>query len=173
MKILLVVGITIVAAVGIMWWLGTRLPIKHRAGVAVDLRQTPEAVFDAISDVVATPQWRKDVKSVELLPADNGQPRYREAGSNGVIDYRIELAERPRRLVTRIDDPSLPFGGSWTFTIAPKGEGSHVEIVEDGEIRSIPFRFLSHYLFGYHGTLETYANALATKSGEQAAIQRL
>ena len=126
MKILVALLIVVVAGIGVIWWLGARLPVRHRAGVAATLQQTPEAIFDAITDVAHYPQWRKDVKSVELLAEKDGRQRFRETGANGVIAYRIESADRPQRFVTRIDDPSLPFGGGWTFALTPSGDGCRI-----------------------------------------------
>lgn len=173
MKIVVALLIVVIAAICVFWWLGARLPVRHRAGVAANLRQTPEVIFDTIADVTHFPQWRKDVKSVELLAEENGRARFRETGANGVITYRIEFAQRPQRFVTRIDDPSLPFGGSWTYVLTQNGDGCRIEIVEDGEIRSVAFRFFAHYVFGYYRTLETYLNALAAKFGEKPGIQRM
>jgi hypothetical protein len=161
--------LALVVAAAILLWLGARLPLRHRAIASMHLRQTPEVVYDAIADVVNAGRWRKDLKSIELLPPQNGQPRYRENSSNGAITYRIEAAKRPQRFVTRIDDATLPFGGSWTFAIAPDANGSRIEIAEDGEIRIPAFRFFAHYVFGYYRTLDAYLAALAEKFGETGA----
>ena len=173
MKIAGVLLFVLAVGIGVVCWLGVHLPLRHRAGVAINLRQTPESIYDTIADVTDAPLWRKDVKSVELLPEESGRARFRETGANGVIAYRIEAAERPQRFVTFIDDASLPFDGNWTFVITPSANGSRVEIVEEGEIRSVVFRFFAHYVFGYHRTLDGYLTALAAKFGEAATIEHL
>ena len=45
----------------------------------------------------------------------------REIGKDGSIVYEIERSVPDSLLVTRIADRSLPFGGTWTHTLFPKG----------------------------------------------------
>jgi hypothetical protein len=69
--------------------------------------------------------------------------------------------------VTRIADPDLPFGGSWTYEIrAAEDGGSVVVITEDGEVRNPIFRFVSRFLFGHTATLDGYLRALGRKFSE-------
>ena len=70
-----------------------------------------------------------------------------------------ERSEPPRLLVVRID-PGLPFGGTWTYEVAPVPGGSTLTITENGEIYNPLFRFMARYIFGYEGTIETYMAAL-------------
>jgi hypothetical protein len=69
-------------------------------------------------------------------------------------------SEPPRLLVARIADPDLPFGGTWTYDIAPAGGGSRVTITEDGEIYNPLFRFVARFILGYEGTIASYLAAL-------------
>jgi hypothetical protein len=118
------------------------------------LRQSPEAVFDAIADVKSAASWRDGMtSSVFLNSAIDGAPRFRQTDRNGTITYRIEESKRPNRFVTRIDDQSLPFGGTWTISITANGDATNVEVVEDGEVRSSLFRFVARYVFGYYRPL--------------------
>ena len=55
-------------------------------------------------------------------------------------------------MVTRIADPHLPFGGTWTYEIAPTETGSTLTITEKGEVYNPVFRFVSRYLQGYTAT---------------------
>ena len=66
----------------------------------------------------------------------------------------------------RIADPTLPFGGTWTYEIAPADSGSVVTITESGEVKSPIFRFMARFVFGYTSTMDGYLEALGKKYGE-------
>jgi len=174
LKILFVVVMVCAIAVAGALWLGARLPVRHRIGVGASFRLAPERLFDTIADIPAAVSWRRGMKSSELLDAAaDGTARFRQVDGNGAITYRIEASERPKRFVTRIDDLALPFGGTWTISIAADGDVTKVTIVEDGEIRSSLFRFFARYVFGYYRSAESYLAALGNKFGEQARIERM
>jgi hypothetical protein len=95
-----------------------------------------------------------------MLPPENGRPRFREVGSQGAITYRVEAMEPPSRLVTRIADPSLPFGGTWTFEIRRQGSDTELTITEDGEVYNPIFRFMSKVIVSPTATIEKYQENL-------------
>ena len=174
LKVFLVIVVVLVVLTGIILWLGARLPERHRIAVATRLRQSPEALFDAIADVKSAASWRDGMTSSVLLDAaTDGALRFRQTDGNGTITYRIEESQRPKRFVTRIDDRSLPFGGTWTISITANDEVTDVEIVEDGEVRSSVFRFFARYVFSYYRSAEVYLRALGKRFGEDAPIRRI
>lgn len=127
---------------------------EHHASVAADLPAPPERVFDALVDVEAYPEWR-GIASVEIVSRD--PLRWREHTGDDPITF--ELVERipSERLVTRIADPSLPFGGTWTFALAPSHDGgTHLTITEDGWIDPPPFRLIAKYALGYDATMRDH-----------------
>jgi uncharacterized protein YndB with AHSA1/START domain len=144
---------------------GYLLPVKHVATVAAHVPATPAQVWDALTDVAAYPKWRGDVGSVELLPTDSGHVAWREHGKNDAISYAIGLAEPPNRLVTRITDKSLPFGGTWEYVVTPDGTGSRVQITEHGEVYNPVFRFVSRFIMGHAATASAYLKSLGARFG--------
>ena len=62
--------------------------------------------------------------------------------------------------MTRIADPQLPFGGTWTQEIAPDAGGCVVTITENGEIYNPIFRFVSRFILGYTSSIDAYLKAL-------------
>ena len=58
--------------------------------------------------------------------------------------------------MTRIDDPSLPLGGTWTLDVKAVPEGTALTITEDGEIYNPIFRVLSTAVFSPYATIDTY-----------------
>jgi hypothetical protein len=144
---------------------GARLPREHRASRSALLRRSPAEVYRVISDVTRYPAWRKDVRAVTPL-ADQ---RYREDGGFGPIVYRLEADEPPSRRVTRIDDATQPFGGTWTFELAPEANGTRLTITEDGFVDPPLFRFLSRFVFGQTKTIDTYLRELEAEFERGAA----
>lgn len=153
---------TVLIAVGVVALvagIGFLLPKAHTASRTAQYSSGPDVVFAAIADVGQYASWRSDVTAVDLLPSDEGT-MFRETGVNGHTTYRIEALERPTRMVSRIADPSLPFGGKWTFEIAAAGSGSTLTITEDGEVYNPIFRFISHFFMSPTATIETFQNDL-------------
>jgi uncharacterized protein YndB with AHSA1/START domain len=155
-----VVGLGLLVVVG-----GSLLPVKHVATVTAPVPASPEQVWQTLTNVAAYPKWRGDVTSVEMLPTDSGHVAWREAGKGGTISYVIDQADAPRRLVTRITDKSLPFGGKWEYVVTADGTGSRVEITEHGEVYNPVFRFVSRFIMGHTATASAYLKSLGARFG--------
>jgi uncharacterized protein YndB with AHSA1/START domain len=163
----IVAGIVLAAAL-----IGAALPKEHRVTRQASYRQAPEVIWQAISDYGKFPEWRKTVARVEPLASPNGPPAWREFDSRGeAIPYEVVEATPPSHLVTRIADPKLPYGGTWTFEILPAAGGSVLRITENGEVRNWIFRFMARFVFGSRATLDMYLKALGQKFGENVAIK--
>ncbi len=152
--------IAIVAAIGAM------LPKGHTASRAMKFRPQPAALFATVSDFARYPDWRSDVTQVDVEGAVGQGALIREHGKNGVIPYRIEVFEPPSRIVMRIDDPSLAFGGTWTFEVFQNDAGSELVLTENGEVYNPIFRFMSKFFFSPTATMDTYLADLKRKLGE-------
>jgi Polyketide cyclase / dehydrase and lipid transport len=149
--------ITLVAVVAAVGWL---LPRGHRASRTARYAASADAVFAIISDPARFAEWRSDVQQVELLPDDGRGLRFREHGAHGAITYRVEASEPPRRLVLRIADTSLAFGGSWTYELQPDAGGTSLTITEDGEVYNPIFRFISTLFMSQTATIDAYQAGL-------------
>jgi uncharacterized protein YndB with AHSA1/START domain len=149
-----------VAALGaivlIVLLVGWSLPVKHTATGEATFKSSPDSLYQVITDVDRFPQWRSSVKSAERLPDGAGKKRFREVGSDGTILYEVDSAVPGQRLVTKIADRSLPFGGSWTFELIPRGDSTTLRITEDGEVYNPIFRFVSRFVFGHTATIDKY-----------------
>jgi uncharacterized protein YndB with AHSA1/START domain len=167
---LFALGVVVLAILGAAV-VGFLIPADHVAARAATIRGAPDAVFAALVDVDAFPTWRPDVKKVERLPAQGGRPSWREHTGFGPIAVAQDEADHPRRLVVRIADPDLPFGGTWTYELSPAPGGTtRLTITERGTVKNVLFRFLSRFVFGYTRTIDAYLGALGKKFGEDAKI---
>ena len=153
--------VAVVAAVGFL------LPIEHTARREQHLAAPPDVVWRVITDVEAFPSWRKDVTRVERMPDREGRAVWIEESGSDRLPIAVEHSDPPRRLVTRIE-PGLPFGGTWTYEIAPAGAGSVLTITEAGEGYNPIFRFMSRFIFGHEATLAAYMTAIDTKISADA-----
>jgi uncharacterized protein YndB with AHSA1/START domain len=155
--------LVLLAIIGIVVLVGYALPVSHVAAREATLPVAPDRVFAALTDVEAFPRWRSGVERVETL-AREPHPRWREHGSDAITFEEVERAA-PGRLVTRIADPSLPFGGTWTYELTPDGAGTRLTITERGEVYNPVFRFLSRFVFGHTATIEQYLADLRVHLG--------
>ena len=150
---------TIAILVVVVLVAGWLMPVRHRVSRQATFHAAPALVWELITNVEGFPAWRNDVKAVERLPERDGRPVWVEEGSNGRITYAVARVEPPSLLVVRIADVNLPFGGTWTYEIAPVSGGSTLTITEDGEIYNPIFRVMSRFVFGYESTITSYLAA--------------
>lgn len=154
MKWLLIFGGILLCCILLVLIIGWLLPVKHTATVQVIIPAPAGKVWQRITGIAAFPQWRTDVKSVE----STGDSSWVEVDkSNHRLPFRIEAAEPNHRLVTRIDGKGLPFGGSWEYILETDGQGTVLNITENGEVYNPLFRFVSKFIIGHTATLKKYA----------------
>jgi hypothetical protein len=163
LKSIVMVVLILLGAIALIALLGSQLPVKHEVSRTAEFRQSPQQLWDLIS---GPPTWRPDVQRYEVFSPADGHRKWREYGTHGQkMTYEVVEENPPQKLVTRIADPRLPFGGAWIYEITPEGTGSRLTITENGEIYNPIFRFVSRYVQGYSATLDTYFNALRSKLG--------
>lgn len=150
---------------------GLLLPVKHTASRAARFAAPPQTIWAIMTDFPNHPSWRPGLKTIARDPDISGHQVWRETDKHGnSIPMEMVTLDPPRRLVSRIADPKLPFGGTWAIDLTPSGEGTQVRITEDGEVYNPAFRYVSR-IIGYTGTMESYLRGLGTKLGETAEIQ--
>lgn len=157
-------------AAGVIGAMGASLPVPHRASRKASYHVPPETLFAAIA---GPPDWRSGVKRFGALPAANGGRRWYEEDSHGSkITYEVLEETPPKRLVVRIADRGLPFGGTWSYDVAPTpGGGAELRITENGEIYNVFYRFLSRFVLGYTRTMDTYLRDLGAKFSQPVEIE--
>lgn len=157
--------VALVAFGGAMAVMGMFVAKGHTATRQATFGAKRDEVWRAITDIDGFPAWRKDVKRVERLADRGGRPVWVEHGGQGKVTYERVEAEEGKRLVGKIADPGLPFGGTWTYELSDAGSGTELRITERGEIYNPVFRFISQF-FDMNATIEGYLKALGKKFGE-------
>lgn len=155
---------TLVAIVVIVAGAGALLPKEHQVQVSERFAIPPEQLWVVLTDLPSFPEWRSSVRKVERLPDQSGHESWRELDTHGDgIPYVTDVAEPPRRLVRRIADPTLPFGGQWELRLVPVNGGVELTIREEGEVRNVIYRFLSRFVFGHRRSIDGFMADLRAK----------
>ena len=165
MRWVLIVAAVLVSAALAVVVVGMLLPRAHVASRTARVGAPPERVWGVVTAVADFPSWRPDVTGVEVLPPVSGRAAWRETSRHGRVTYEATEMTPPRRLVTRIADRDLPYGGAWEYEITPEGDGSRVTITERGEVYNPVFRFMSRFVFGHTATIDAYLAALTRRLG--------
>ncbi len=150
--------------------LGLLIPKDHVATRSIRVSKSAEEVYRAITDFANAPSWRKGLKRVEMLPAREGKPVFKEHGPNGEMTLEVTEMIPSARLVTRIADDSLPYGGRWVYSLTRDGDGCRLSITEEGFVHNPLFRVLAKYVFGHTSTMERYLADLGAKLGERVTV---
>jgi Polyketide cyclase / dehydrase and lipid transport len=159
MKWLIYGGLAVVILAAVVVAIGAALPKGHVASRRMTLKASPGEVFA----LIAGPSDWRGLKYERL--AENPLT-WRETDSNGAITYERVETVAPARIVNRIADPKLPFGGSWTYEIVPNGTGTELTITENGEVYNPLFRFVSRFIMGHTATIEKYQRDLSARLKE-------
>lgn len=170
MKYVRITVAVLIALVVLVAVVGALLPVAHAVARRLVLKAPAKAVFAALTDVEAYPQWVPGVKSVQWLPERSVRAVFREQGPHGPMDLAIERREPDRLFVTRIVTDGSPFGGTWTFRLDERDGVTTVTLTENGEVYNVIFRCLSRFVFGHTATIEAFLPALATRCGVTGAV---
>jgi hypothetical protein len=163
MKWLLFISLAIAGLLILIIVIGALLPQKHQISRTISLRHPAASVWSLIS---GPPTWRPDVTNFQELPFHDGHRMWRETDKhNQTITYEVIESTPPHHLTTKIADPKLPFGGTWTYEIAPAGDSCTLTITENGEVYNPLFRFVSRFIIGQTATMDAYIKALNAKLG--------
>lgn len=156
MKKILVIAVSVIGLALALTGAGMLLPQDHVAARTVTIAAPPERVFALISNVDTYMTWRSSLDGIERVPDDGKGVRFVEKAGGDRILFRIEALEPNARMVTRIADPNLPFGGSWTFELKPNGTGTDLTITEAGEVYNPFFRTMQKLFFSPYRSIDAY-----------------
>jgi len=145
-----------IAAAGVVTAVGLMLPREHSASAEALVTAPPARVAALVRQVEAQPRWRSGVTAIEIVERRGASLRYVERSGGETITFDF-AEERPgERFRNTIADPDLPFGGFWTVTLAPQGNGTRVRIEERGHVGNPIYRFFAAIVFGHDRTMKTY-----------------
>ncbi|MDA1191617.1 MAG: SRPBCC family protein [Candidatus Poribacteria bacterium] len=159
-------GTLTVIVVAIMF-IGSSMPEHHVATRTVEINASPEAVWEAITDIDNATNWNPHVASIERLPDIDGKQAWVEVSTDGDrTPVRVVVWEPPTRLVTQVIDEGQPFSGTWTTEITPKGDDSVVTITENASIHHPFIRVLFYAMVDKYESIDRFLVSLGKKFGE-------
>ncbi len=166
MHILLRIVLAAVAVVAVVVVIayadGATLPVNHSVRVSGTVNAPPEAVFARILDIANGAAWRPWVKSVEVLPQDNGRDAWIEVIGRGERMKFLALATTPvdaAGRATRVVETKQPsYGGTWTYALTPGPTPgtTTLTITEDGYLNPPIYRFIMAHIMGPTKNLSEY-----------------
>lgn len=172
MKTLLwAVGVAVILVV-VVTIVGYALPQGHRATRERVFAAPPDTLYALITRTADYPAWRSGVTRVEALPDVDGRPSFRETSGGDAITFVFDQLVPGQRVVSRIADASLPFGGRWIHEIEPVDAGARLRITEEGEVYNPIFRFVSRFIMGHTSSIDRFLDDVARRTGDTAAGPR-
>ena len=144
---------------------GITLPVDHVATVTGTVAAPPAKVFALIADPSAAPTWRHAVKSVTVLPPDDGRDHWTEhLAHNQDMTFLATHTEAPTRRDVLVDLATPSYGGTWTYLLAPgpTPNSTTLTITETGFIHPPLYRFMMHHIFGLTYNLNQYLTDVRT-----------
>jgi hypothetical protein len=164
--ILLGVGIVVgslvlIAAVGLF------LPKGHQIARSIAIKQSPDTIWQTITDFPGVPSWDSSVAKIEKMPDRNGHEVWKETYKNGYgLTLETTEAMAPTRLVRTIADVGGPFTGRWELVLTAIDGGCRITITEFGEVPNPYFRVMAKLFMKPEQHVVAYLTALAVKFGE-------
>ena len=164
MKIALTLIVLLVLVVAVCYAIGARLPVDHVITITGTVAAPPAKVFALITDVGNGASWRKSVKSVQVLPQNEGRDNWIEGLGHGNTMTFLATRTEPltpdghalREVLLNVKGAS--YGGTWTYKITPAADLTQtiLQITETGFIHPPFYRFMMAHVFGMTHNLDRY-----------------
>ena len=120
-------------ALGVVLYVaGLFIPVSHVASSSVRLRQPVDSIWRTVRALEESASWWPAISAMERLPDKDGREVWLQRQTTGDLAMEVMESTEPVRLVMRIADDRLPFGGTWTYEIQEEAGGSRITITEDG-----------------------------------------
>lgn len=154
------IAVSVIVVIGlIIFTMGMLAAKDHKLSLSRDYPIPVTSLYQLVRDYEAYPGWRTGIKSMQK----DGELRYIEESAHGKIPYRIIEDTGNQLIISKIDDPSLPFSGTWTFEFSDKNGHSQLRITEAGSVPNPLMRFFATYVFSHEKTMQTYLDDVERK----------
>ena len=150
--------VALIVLAGLFFYLvGVAQPERHTASITFTVSKPRAAVWAALTDYAATPQWWPAVKKIRFETRANGEVitwttdrRGRETG------FRTTEEKAPAQLVREITGDHLPFGGTWTYALVDANGGTRLTLTEDVFVKPPLFRGIAKFFLKPDATMRDF-----------------
>ncbi len=103
----------------------------------IEIRATPEVVWDLLADIDNWPRWNRDVKEATLMGGLRESSVFRWKAGPGTITSTLEKVDRPREIGWR--GKTIGINAVHVYKLGPSAEGTKVHTEEsfDGLVVSL------------------------------------
>ena len=143
---------------GLFFYLvGRAQPERHTATITFTLPKPRAAVWAALTDYAAMPQWWPAVAAIRFETRPDGAVvTWNKDGHGKEIGFRTREEQAPARLVREIVGDDLPFGGTWTYELAEDHGATRVTLTEDGFVKPPLFRGIAKFFLQPDATMRDF-----------------
>jgi uncharacterized protein YndB with AHSA1/START domain len=147
------------------------LPAQTKHTRVIALKQTPEAVFTALSDVEKFPTWNRNLDKIDILPPIDGKDATKQTFKGGMTMTVVTTESlAPTHLIRAIRQASgNGFSGSWTYDITPTNDGCEVALTEKSFTPNRMFRLML-WLSGSTRYIDQHLVDLGRHFGEKPVV---
>ena len=166
--------IIIVALITLPVIIGFLMPVRYEGRAAVEYDRSVQEVWDALQDVEVHPMTGKMMKSVEILPADEGRPAWKEdMGRGEVITVTTTAYEPPHRMIREMSSATVNMTSRWEYALEAAGQGCRVTLtgvsdIEKGTWHTPIFRLMMVVAGGVKKGLDIQLDMVAATLGAEA-----
>ena len=157
MRVVIWIGVALLALAGAMMAVGWALPATREGRAEVLIDAAPARIVAVIADVKAQAAWRQGISAVEQTA--EGWVEVTARGER-IAFVAEELGEARIRLRFASD---AGYSGTWEAVLVPKGTGTRIAVVERAEIPSPIGRILARLFFDPEAFATTYLAALKAR----------
>lgn len=156
MFIALVSGVALLTAGAVA--AGVLLPATRAGSAEATFAATPDRILDVMRDVARQPEWRRNVRSVEMLE-DGAWVETTTRGERLTFSW---IPDAQADLALRFASPS-GYDGVWRAYFLPSAAGTHVRIEERVGLDGAINRIVSYIVFDPGQFSRAYLEDLETR----------
>ena len=145
---------------------GWTFPVAETTTNTITINRPPQNVWWILTDYNNASQWHPQFREAVMLSLPGDKPmRWRGTYTDGaVVNFEVVESDFPKRLVERIADNNLPFGGTWTVVIRTDDLRTSVVTVQARAENYNPFnRFVVHLFVNPSAEVDRILKALKSR----------
>lgn len=164
-KIMKIVLIVLALMIALPLIIGLFLPNERTFIKTAQFKNSPQEIWDIMTDVKGQESWRNDVKSIQMISDKKGAEKWTEIPKKGQsITFQVKTYQAPNRYDIEIVDSG--FSGYWEGRINKENGITKVEFKEVIVVKNPFFKVFAYLFVDLNQTMDLYLENLKKKLGE-------